>query len=93
MWQKFKKKSDKNSKTYIVTQLENSKCDHLQILKLWQKKNLNCDKAQLLGLWQNSKTQIMKKSNKEKCDKTKKNSNCDKLQNSNWDKTQKLKLW
>ena len=35
-------------------------------------------------MWQNSKSQIVTKP---------KNSNCDKIKNSNWGKTQKLKLW
>ena len=46
-------------------------------------KNSNCDITKKNKLGQNSKTQIVTKLN---------NSNCDKTQNSNWDKTLKLKF-
>ena len=64
-----------NSKTQVVTRLNNSNYDKTQKLNLWQ--NSNCDNSKL---WQNSKTQILKtKKNKlwlnPNCEKTK-NLNC-----------------
>ena len=84
-------------KTQIVTKLKNSCFDKTQKFKLWQPKtkiltkhkNWKCDKSKTqivikTKLWENSKTQVVTK---------RKNSNCDKTQNSNRDKTQKLKSW
>ena len=73
-------------------------CDKNQFvtkLKLWQ--NTNCDKSLVVTkvkLWQKSncdKNKIMnKKLKKAQCDKTQ---IVTELENSNSDKTQKLKLW
>ena len=93
-----------NSKTQTVTKLKNSNCDKTQKLKLLQ--NSNCDTTQIVTkfkLGQNSychKTpNVKKKLQNSKFEEEKKlqNSKCDKIQivtkleNSNHDKTQKLK--
>ena len=72
---------DKNQKLKLWT-IKNSKCDKTQMvtkLKLWP--NSNCDKTQIvtkLQLWHNSKIQIVRNF---------KDSNYDKTQKLNWDKT------
>ena len=72
-----------NSKTKIMTKLQNSNCDKTPKLKLWKKKKKsNFDK-----------TQIVTKLNNSKCDKTQIVAKLKLWQNSNCDKTQKLKLW
>ena len=77
--------------------LKNSNCDKTQKLKLWL--NSKTHIVIKLELWWNSKTEIVIKLKTLKGNKTKKkvkNSKAQvqtKLNNSNCDKTQKLKLW
>ena len=81
---------------------KNSNCHETKILMKFI--NSKCDETQKLKWWQNSKSQIVTKPKKSKCDKTQnvkkkmKTSKCDKtqivtkLENSNYDKTLKLKF-
>ena len=86
---KKKLKLGQNSKTQIVTKLKNSNCDKTQIvtkLKLWQ--NSNCDTT--LFVREREKIKNMTKpqlwQNSRTPIKTK-------IKKSNYDKTEKLKLW
>ena len=64
---------------------------------MWQIKHSNCDKTQKQGLWQNSKNELVttlinwnfEKAKKLKCHQNKQIQ----LWNSNFYKTQKLRLW
>ena len=86
-----------NLKPEIVMKLKNSNWDESQKPELWwNSKTQILMKFKKLKLWQNSKTQIVTKLKlwqlkNSKCDKLI-YSNYDKTSNSNCDKTQKLKL-
>ena len=96
----IKLKNSKCDNTHLVTKLKlrhNSNCDKTQIVtKLRLLQNSNCDKTQIgtkLKWWQNSNmdnTQIVREKFKNSCNKTQ---IVTKLDNSNYDNTQKLKMW